>query len=136
MEDVRREIQKKVTEHNSRTRNEKKEGDIQNEMTELFGCNPKIVPATTVSSMVMEAERADHSHDEDEELPRQMLLKKKKRRSSKSSASEMIRFLKEFKDEKRKEEMEKMSLPQKITKRKGHNESIPRHSNKKGRLRT
>ena len=78
MEDVRREIQEKVTEHNSRTRNEKKEGDIQNEMTELFGCNPKIVPATTVSSMVMEAERADHSHNEDEELPRQMLLKKKK----------------------------------------------------------
>jgi len=94
---------KKVTEHNSRTRNERKEGEFQNEMTEFFGSNPKIVPATTVSSMAKEAERADHSHDEDEELPRQMLLKKKKRRSSKSSASEMIRFLKEFEDEKRKE---------------------------------
>ena len=33
----------------------------------------------------------------------------------------MIRFLKEFKDEKRKEELEKMSLSQKITKRKFHN---------------
>ena len=36
---------------------------------EFFGSNPKIVPATTVSSMAMEAERADHSHHEDEELP-------------------------------------------------------------------
>ena len=76
-------------------------------MTEFFGSNPKIVPATTVSSMAMEAESVDHSHDEDEELPRQTLLKKKKRRSSKSSASEMIRFHKEFKDEKQKQEPEK-----------------------------
>ena len=60
---------KKVTEHNSCTRNERKEGEFQNEMTEFFGSNPKIVPATTVSSMAMEAERADHSHHEDEELP-------------------------------------------------------------------
>lgn len=29
--------------------------------TEFFGSNPKIVPATTVSSKAMEAERADHS---------------------------------------------------------------------------
>ena len=65
---------KKVTEHNSRTRNERKEGEFQNEMTEFFGSNPKIVPTTTVSSMAMEAERVDHSHDEDEELPRQTLL--------------------------------------------------------------
>ena len=48
----------------------------------------------------------------------------------------MIRFLKEYKDEKRKEEPEKMSLSQKITKRKCHNELIPTHSNKKGRLKT
>ena len=59
----------KVTEHNSCTRNERKEGEFQNEMTEFFGSNLKIVPATTVSSMAMEAERADHSHHEDEKLP-------------------------------------------------------------------
>ena len=61
---------KKVTEHNSCTRNERKESEFQNEMTEFFGSNPKIAPATAVSSMAMEAEKADHSHDEDEELPR------------------------------------------------------------------
>ena len=108
---------KKVMEHNSRTRNERKGREFQDELTEFFGCNPKFVPATTVSSMAMEAGAADHSHEEDEEPPRQTLLKKKKRRSSKSSTSEMIRFLKEFKDEKRKG-LEKMSLPRKITKRK------------------
>ena len=84
------------------------------EMTEFFGSNPKIVPAATVSSMAMESGTADHSDDEDEELPRNTPPKKKKRRSSKSSASEMIEFLKEFKDDKRKEELEKMSLSQKM----------------------
>ena len=94
---------KKVTEHNSRTGNDRKECEFQDEMTEFFGSNPKIVPGT-----------ADHSDDEDEELPRKTPPKKKKRRSSKSSASEIIEFLKEFKDDKRKEELEKMSLSQKM----------------------
>ena len=71
-------------------------------LEEFFGSNPKIVPAATVSSMVMEAGTADHSDDEDEELPRKTPPKKKKRRLSKSLASEMIEFLKEFKDDKRK----------------------------------
>ena len=105
---------KKVSEHNSRTGNDRKECEFQDEMTEFFGSNPKIVPAATVSSMAMEAGTADHSDDEDEELPRKTPPKKKRRRSSKSSASEMIEFLKEFKDDKRKEELEKMSLSQKM----------------------
>ena len=83
-------------------------------MTEFFGSNPKIVPAATVSSMAMEAGTADHSDDEDEELPRKTPPKKKKRRSSKSSASEIIEFLKEFKDDKQKEELGKMSLSPKM----------------------
>ena len=81
-------------------------------MTGFFGSNPKIVPAATVSSMAMESGTADHSDVEDEELPRNTPPKKKKRRSSKSSSSEMIEFLKE--DDKRKEELEKMSLSQKM----------------------
>ena len=94
---------KKVTEHNSRTGNDRKECEFQDEITEFFGSNPKIVPGT-----------ADHSDDEDEELPRKTPPKKKKRRSSKSSASEIIEFLKEFKDDKRKEELEKTLLSQKM----------------------
>ena len=109
---------KKVTEHNSRTGNDRKECEFQDEMTEFFGSNPKIVPAATVSSMAMEAGTADHSDDEDEELSRKKPPKKKKRRSSKSSASEMIVFLKEFRDDKRKEELENISVSQKSTKRK------------------
>ena len=105
---------KKVTEHNNRTGNDRKECEFQAEMTEFFGPNPKIVPAATVSSMAMESGTADHSDDEDEELPRNTPPKKKKRRSSKSSASEMIEFLKELKDGQRKEELEKMSLSQKM----------------------
>ena len=105
---------KKVTEHNSRTGSDRKECEFQDEMTEFFGSNPKIVPAATVSTMAMETGTADHSDDEDEELPRKTPPKKKKRRSSKSSASEMIEFRKEFKDDKWKEELEKMSLSQKM----------------------
>ena len=80
---------------------------------------------------------SDHSDDEDEELPRKTPPKKKKRRSSKSSASEMIEFLKEFKDDKRKEELEKNVTISKNARRENvYNESIPRHFVKKGRLRT
>ena len=57
---------KKVTEHNSRTGNDRKECEFQDEMTEFFGSNPKIVPAATVSSMATEAGTADHSDDEDD----------------------------------------------------------------------
>ena len=83
-------------------------------MTEFFGSNPKIVPAATVSSIAKESGTADHSDDEAEELPRNTPPEKKKRRSSKSPASEMIEFLKEFKDDKRKGELKKMSLSQKM----------------------
>ena len=128
MKEARREIQE-VTEHNNRTGNDRKECEFRGEMTEFFGSNPKIVPAATVSSMAKESGTADHSDDEDEELPRNTPPKKKKRRSSK--------FLKEFKDDKRKEELEKMSLSQKNAPRENVcNESIPRHFVKKGRLRT
>ena len=103
---------KKVTEHNNRTGNDRKECEFQAEMTGFFGSNPKIVPAATVSSMAMESGTADHSDVEDEELPRNTPPKKKKQRSSKSSTSEMMEFLKE--DDKWKEELEKMSLSQKM----------------------
>ncbi|XP_044178480.1 uncharacterized protein LOC122960377 [Acropora millepora] len=68
---------KKVTEHNNRTGNDRKECEFQAEMTEFFGSNPKIVPAATVSSMAMESGTADHSDDEDEELPRNTPPKRK-----------------------------------------------------------
>ena len=48
---------KKVTEHNNRTGNDRKECEFQAEMTEFFGSNPKIVPAATVSSMAKNPSR-------------------------------------------------------------------------------
>ena len=72
---------KKVSEHNSRTGNDRKECEFQDEMTEFFGSNPKIVPAATVSSMAMEAGTADHSDDEDEELPRHQKRKSESRQN-------------------------------------------------------
>ena len=58
------------------TRNERKEGEFQNEMTEFFGSNPKIVQAT-VSSMAMEAERADHSPVRTRNFPARRYSKRK-----------------------------------------------------------
>jgi len=100
-------------------------------MTEFFGPNPKIAPPATVSSMAMESGTADHSDDEDQELPCKMPPTKKKRKSSKSLALEMMKFLKELK-----EELEKISLSKNAPRENVYNESIPRHFVKKGRLRT
>ena len=54
--------------------------------------------------------------DEPEQLPRKrdQPAKKKKRRRSKLSASEMIDFLREFKEEKRKEGQEKISIAERM----------------------
>ena len=68
---------KKVTEHNNRMGNDRKECEFQAEMTKFFGSNPKIVSAATVSYMAMESGTADHSDDEDEELPRNATKKEK-----------------------------------------------------------
>ena len=57
--------------------NDRKECEFQAEMTKFFGSNPKIVSAATVSYMAMESGTADHSDDEDEELPRNATKKEK-----------------------------------------------------------
>ena len=78
--------------------------------------DPKKIPPATVSTLSLNASvdttedvsTDDESSSRTSEPPK----KKKKRRCSKSSASEMIEFLKEFKEEKRKEEQEKIALVQ------------------------
>ena len=112
---------KKVKEHNDKTGNDRKECDFQQELEEFFGTDPKIIPTATVSLTAKPA-TGNTSTDDEEEL----LLascreppKRKKKRRSKSSATEMIEFLTEYKEEKRKEEEAKIVLAQKM-----HNEKM------------
>lgn len=112
---------KKVREHNDKTGNDRKECDFQEELAEFFGTDPKIIPAATVSSLSVNPATGNTSTDEEEELPlgsRREPPKKKKRRS-KSSATEMIGFLTEYREEKRREERAKIALAQKM-----HNEKM------------
>ena len=70
----------------------------------------------------MTAKPATGNADDEEELPLASWReppKKKKKRRSKSSATEMIEFLTEYKEEKRKEKEAKIVLAQKI-----HNEKM------------
>lgn len=107
---------KKVKEHNAKTGSERRECDFQEELAEFFGSNPKIIPPATVSTLSLNASVGTtedvSTDDEGSSRASEPPKKKKKRRCSKSSASEMIEFLKEFKEEKRKEEQEKIALVQ------------------------
>jgi len=101
---------KKVREHNAKTGNDKKECEFEDELAEFFRSDPKIIPPATVSSLPT-ASAGSQSTDEDEELPlAKAVPKKKRKRRSKSSAAEIIEFLTEFKEEKRKEEQQKLEL--------------------------
>ena len=111
---------KKVKEHNDKTGNDRKECDFQQELEEFFGTDPKIIPTATVSSLTAKPATGNTSTDDEEELPLASCReppKKKRKRRSKSSATEMIEFLTEYKEEKRKEEEAKIVLAQKM-----HNE--------------
>ena len=113
---------KKVKEHNDKTGNERKECDFQQELEEFFGTDPKIIPTATVSSLTAKPATGNTSTDDEEELPLASCReppKKKRKRRSKSSATEMIEFLTEYKEEKRKEEEAKIVLAQKM-----HNEKM------------
>ena len=105
---------KKVREHNSKTGNDKKECEFEDELSEFFRSDPKIIPPATVSSLTT-ASAGSTSTDEEEESPLAIAVPKKKRkRRSKSSAAGMIEFLTEFKEEKRKEEQRKFDLAQRM----------------------
>lgn len=107
---------KKVKEHNGKTGNDRKECEFQEELEQFFGTDPKIIPVATVSSLTANPATGNTSTDEEEELPLASYREpaKKKKRRSKSSATEMIEFLTEYKEEKRKEEEAKIALAQKM----------------------
>ena len=113
---------KKVKERNDKTGYDRKEFDFQQELEEFFGTDPKIIPTATVSSLTAKPATGNTSTDDEEELPLASCReppKKKRKRRSKSSATEMIEFLTEYKEEKRKEEEAKIVLAQKM-----HNEKM------------
>ena len=94
---------KKVREHNAKakTGSDKKECEFEDELAEFFRSDSKIIPPVTVSSLPA-ASAGSQSMDEDKELPlAKAVPRKKRKRRSKSSASEIIEFLTEFKEEKR-----------------------------------
>ena len=114
---------KKTEEHNAKTGRERKTCEFYEEfISDCLGDNPKIIPVATVSSAKAvastnqreEASTTDDSNDESSTLDSTSPKKRrketpKKRRRSKSSASEMIDFLKEFREEK-KEDQERVIL--------------------------
>ena len=114
---------KKTEEHNAKTGRERKTCEFYEELSDCLGDNPKIIPVATVASAKAaastnqreEASTTDDSNDESSTLDSTSPKKKrketpKKRRRSKSSASEMIDFLKEFREEKKKEDQERVIL--------------------------
>ena len=107
---------KKVREHNAKTGSDKKECEFEDELAEFFRSDPKIIPPVTVSSLPPASAGSQSTDiDEDEELPLPKAAPKKKRkRRSKSSASEIIAFLTEFKEEKRKEKQQKFYLAERM----------------------
>ena len=105
---------KKTKEHNNKTGNNRKECDFQDELSEFFGDNPKIIPLATVASLPADGNSTDEDGEdlqaESSSDPALSKPKKKKKRRSKSLALEMIDFLVEFKEEKRKEEEKKVAI--------------------------
>ena len=93
------------------------------ELSDCSGDNPKVTPVATVSlakavASTNQREKAsptDDSNDKSSTLDSTSPKKRrketpKKRRRLKSSASEMIDFLKEFREEKKKEDQERVIL--------------------------
>ena len=78
--------------------------EFYEELSDCFGSDPKIIPCSSVSSMVENPRERDETSSDEDDAVRSEAIKKKKKRKSKSSASEMIKFLKEFKEDKQKEE--------------------------------
>lgn len=109
---------RKQREHKAKTSRERKTCEFYEELSDCLGDNPKIIPVATVSSAKavasMNQREEASSNDESSTLNstspkkrRKETLKKRKR--SKSSASEMIDFLKEFRQDK-KEDQERVIL--------------------------
>ena len=114
---------KKTEEHNAKTGREWKTCEFYKGLSDCLGDNPKIIPVATVSSAKAvastnqreEASTTDDSNDESSNLDSTSPKKRrketpKKKRRSKSSASEMIDFLKEFREEEKKEDQERVIL--------------------------
>ena len=87
--------------------------EFQDELAEFFGSDPKIIPHSTVSTINASHCEGDLSSDEDGSVLNEP-PKKKRKRKSKSSASEMIEFLREFKEDKEKGAKEKIDVITKI----------------------
>ena len=69
----------------------------------FFGSDPKIIPCLCISSMADNPCEGDETLSDEEDAARSEALKKKRKRKLKSSASEMIEFLNECKEDKQKE---------------------------------
>ena len=77
---------KKTQEHNSRTGNDRKECEFQEELTDFFRYDPKVVPTSTVSSMAASGgtDSGDSTEeDEPEQLPRKRDQPAKKKKTTK-----------------------------------------------------
>ena len=96
---------KKIQEHNGKTGNDRKDMEFYEELSDFFGSDPKIIPSSSVSSMAANPCKGDETSSDEEDAARSEVPKKKRKRKSKSSASEMIEFLKQFKDDKHKEKL-------------------------------
>lgn len=105
---------KKVQEHNSKTGNDRKECEFEEELAEFYGNNPKILPSTTISALTAGVGSGDDLSSDEENLHPQRANKhapkKKRKRAARSSASEMIEFLREFREDKKQEEHEKIDV--------------------------
>jgi len=113
----------KIQENRRTQRENRKTCEFYEELSDCLGNNPKIIPVATVSSAKSvastnqreEASTTDDSNEESSTLDSTSPKKRreetpKKRTRSKSSASEMIDFLKEFREEKKREDQERVIL--------------------------
>ena len=92
----------------------RRSANLKTSLQSFFRSDPKIIPPATVS-LLPTASAGSQSTDEDEELPlAKAVPKKKRKRKSKSSAAEIIEFVTEFKEEKRKEEQQKFDLAERM----------------------
>ena len=115
---------KKTAEHNAKTGRDMKTCPFYKELADALGNNPKITPVCTVSSAAVDHDELSGQSDSSEEgqegqegstrKKRKKESGPKKRRRSRSSAAEMIDFLKEFREEKKVEDQEKLNALQKM----------------------
>ncbi|KAJ7359005.1 hypothetical protein OS493_019912 [Desmophyllum pertusum] len=87
---------------------------LKEELAEFYGNNPKILPSTTISALTAGVGSGDDLSSDEENLHPQRANKhapkKKRKRAARSSASEMIEFLREFREDKKQEEHEKIDV--------------------------